>query len=260
MADAPVILFEDVHCLAVVKPAGQFTQGDWAPPGERSLESEVRSYLNATGPVSVYLGIVHRLDRPTSGVLLWAKTPKAARRLSAQFERRRVVKEYWAVVPEPASATAEGSSGDVVTSADDLPRPFAGDEMIWRDWLTRANAAGIVSAHAGPVRGAREAITRVRRQAAVAPPGFSWLRLWPETGRTHQLRAQAAGRGMSIMGDEAYGSALRFSRPNTIALHARMLRVRHPITNDELTLVAPLPATWAEAGIVLPAIDERGGA
>src|SRR5215469_13793760 len=98
MGPSLVILYEDSDCLAVAKPAGQFTLGHWAPPGELTLESAVRRHLKPDDPDSVYLGIVHRLDRPTSGVLLWAKTPKAARRLSAQFERRRVVKEYWAIV------------------------------------------------------------------------------------------------------------------------------------------------------------------
>ena len=76
------------HCLALDKPAGQFTQGRWAPEGECTLETAVRRYLDPADPDSVYLGIVHRLDRPTSGVILWAKTEKAARRLSIQFQKR----------------------------------------------------------------------------------------------------------------------------------------------------------------------------
>ena len=109
MNQSLAILYEDPHCLAVVKPPGQFTQGSWAPPGEITLETAVRQYLNPDDPDSVYLGIVHRLDRPTSGVLIWAKTPKAARRLSSQFERRRVVKEYWAIV-ECATVEPAGRS------------------------------------------------------------------------------------------------------------------------------------------------------
>jgi 23S rRNA pseudouridine1911/1915/1917 synthase len=75
-----VVLYEDEHCLAVVKPPGQFTQGSWAPPDEITLETAVRQYLDPGDPASVYLGIVHRLDRPTSGLLIWAKTLKAAGR------------------------------------------------------------------------------------------------------------------------------------------------------------------------------------
>ena len=84
------ILLEDEHCLAVFKPAGQLTQGTWAPPGETTLEQDVRRHLNPGAPETAYVGIVHRLDRPVSGVLLWAKTPKAARRLAGQFEKRQV--------------------------------------------------------------------------------------------------------------------------------------------------------------------------
>src|SRR5271166_4474341 len=87
------ILFEDEHCLVLAKPAGQFTQGSWAPPGESTLEAAVRHYLEPGDPSSVYLGIVHRLDRPTSGVIVWAKTKKSARRLSAQFQNRQARKE-----------------------------------------------------------------------------------------------------------------------------------------------------------------------
>jgi len=100
------ILFEDSHCLAIVKPPGQLTQGTWAPPGELTLEAAVRRYLNPSDPRAVYLGMVHRLDRPASGVLIWAKTSKAARRLSSQFEQRRVVKEYWAIVEWNRSSPA----------------------------------------------------------------------------------------------------------------------------------------------------------
>ncbi len=126
-----VILYEDSDCLAVAKPAGQFTQGNWAPPGETTLETAIRRHLNPADPESVYLGTVHRLDRPTSGVLLWAKTAKAARRLSSQFEKRQVVKEYWAIVapglpgqgfldepPPDRVRQCRGARGNLVRLAD----------------------------------------------------------------------------------------------------------------------------------------------
>ena len=192
-------------------------------------------------PEAVYLGIVHRLDRPTSGVLIWAKTPRAARRLSAQFERRRVVKEYWALV-------------DAGPIRGDRRRDFepeaairsAGGEDTWCDWLTqdRPDRPG----PPGPARdaGARRAVTRVRREPAeLLPAGVAWLRLWPETGRTHQLRAQAAARGMPILGDSEYGSTTPFGPPHAIALHARSLQVRHPTLQTPLTLVRARPARMA---------------
>lgn len=238
------LLFEDEHCLAIVKPPGQFTQGSWAPPGEETLEQELRQYLNPADPSSVYLGIVHRLDRPVSGVLVWAKTAKSARRLSQQFERRRVEKEYWAIV-EDSQAQAQPESGN--------PGPIARSpiEGTWIDWLTSAGVAGVVRVVAAGTERARQAITRFRLEnASSLPPGLHWLRLWPETGRTHQLRVQAALRGLPIVGDTSYGASQPFSRG--IALHALRLGLRHPILGTPLELTAPLPASWAEHGFVLP--------
>ena len=224
------ILLEDEHCLAVVKPAGQFVQGVWAPPGEQTLEQAVRAHLDPGDPASVYLGIVHRLDRPVSGVLIWAKTAKAARRLSLQFERRKVLKEYWAIVETTG-----------------IPHDETG---TWADWLTTAGVSGVVQAVPEGTPAARLALTRFRfDRAGQIPSGMRWLRLWPETGRTHQLRIQSAVRGMPILGDAPYGSETAF--PHGIALHARTLHVRHPMLQTPLELTAPLPVYWAEQGIIL---------
>src|SRR5262245_6204510 len=134
MSQRLVVVFEDEHCLAMVKPAGQFTQGSWAPPGEQTLEQSVRDYLNPCDPASVYLGIVHRLDRPVSGLMLWTKNPKAARRLSAQFERRQVEKEYWAIVEGPRALTLQAHSG--------TGTPGWRSEGTWTDWLTSPGVVG----------------------------------------------------------------------------------------------------------------------
>lgn len=243
MAAGLNVLLEDEHCLAILKPAGQPTQGTWAPPGETTLERDVRRHLNPDAPESAYLGIVHRLDRPVSGVLLWAKTPKAARRLSRQFETRRVVKEYWAIVEADA---------DEPESADE-PRALPPPGDVWIDWLMRRTGeSGLIELVAPGTAGAREAVTRVNVDVAAGlPAGLRWLRLWPETGRTHQLRVQAAARGLPILGDAAYGSRREFA-PG-IALLARALRASHPITGEPLVLVAPPPRSWAERGIVLDA-------
>ncbi len=155
------ILFEDHHCLALAKPAGQFAQGEWAPPGEMSLETAVRAYLDPAAPHSVYLGIVHRLDRPTSGVLIWAKTIKAARRLSMQFQERRVAKEYWAIVRLPAqSATASAN-------AIEFPNPAPSSPIecdLWIDWLfapaPRASPVWLIPVRRAPARPSRERFSR----------------------------------------------------------------------------------------------------
>ena len=238
MNDPLVILHEDAHCLAVVKPPGQFTQGEWAPPDEITLETAVRRYLDPADPGAVYLGIVHRLDRPTSGLLIWAKTAKAARRLASQFELRKVFKEYWAVV----------ESGHRQTDDD-----ACGHDQTWTDWLTRPDRSGIVRAALPHATGAREAITAVSFGTALTlPPLCRWLRLWPQTGRTHQLRVQAARRGMPILGDRIYGSTAASPLSQGIALHARVLAFYHPVTGSPMRLIAPIPNSWNEAGILLP--------
>lgn len=230
MDESLTILLEDAHCLAVVKPAGALTQGAGGE-GEVTLEARVRRYLNPDDPDSVYLGTVHRLDRPVSGVILWAKTPKAARRLAAQFAARQAHKEYWAIVAQTPTPLEE-----------------AGE---WNDWLTDPDRAGVAHALEAQGPGTRQARTRFRKGAASRLPEHSdWLRLWPETGRTHQLRAQAAHRGRTILGDRTYGSDRPF--PQGIALHARGLQVLHPVLGTAIDLLAPVPATWAEQGIVLP--------
>jgi 23S rRNA pseudouridine1911/1915/1917 synthase len=92
-------------------------------------------------------------------------------------------------------------------------------------------------------------VTRVRREAAGGlPGGLAWLRLWPETGRTHQLRAQSAARGLPILGDVEYGSGMPFGVPHAIALHARSLRIRHPSLQAPMTLLAPIPSAWRQIG------------
>jgi 23S rRNA pseudouridine1911/1915/1917 synthase len=242
------ILFEDEHCLALDKPAGQFALGKWAPLGEETLESSVRRYLDPAAPASVYMGIVHRLDRPTSGVTLWAKTEKAARRLAMQFQNRRAVKEYWAIVESHAPLSLPGLPSSQPADPDEQAA-----HQVWNDWLTRPNQSGQVSAVAPNTPGAREAVTRLSvAHARSLPLHCGWLRLWPETGRTHQLRIQAARRGTPILGDAIYGASRQFPRPDRIALHARSLALKHPTSGHQLTLLAPTPAWWADIGVVLP--------
>lgn len=220
------ILFEDAHLLVLNKPAGLSTQ---APPiAGPTLEVRARSMLRPDDPGSAYLGLVHRLDRPVSGVILLAKTKRDARRISRQFERRQVGKEYWAIV--------EGQP------------PFA--KATWEDWLCREETGlGRVQVCSPGTPRSQQALTR--SEAIPVPPGdlpdgCAWLRLWPETGRMHQLRVQTSSRGWPILGDQQYGSSRMFE-PG-IALHARSLTVRHPALDQLMTFLAPLPASWAEQG------------
>jgi 23S rRNA pseudouridine1911/1915/1917 synthase len=231
------ILYEDDHILAVVKPAGLLTQA--RRPDLPTLEDRVRRYLRPGDLAPVYLGTVHRLDRPVSGVVLWARTPRAAKRLSDQFEARTITKEYWAVV-EPLTTP-----------------PAPGTEGIWDDHLARSSDGhGVVAILEEGAPGARRAVTRFRRDSDdgtapfLVPEGLAGLRLWPQTGRTHQLRAQAGHRGLPIWGDAAYGALRAF--PLGIALHARSLTLWHPALHQPLCVIAPLPTTWTEAGVTVP--------
>jgi 23S rRNA pseudouridine1911/1915/1917 synthase len=231
MSAQPLILFEDNHCLALAKPAGLLTQG--VPAGLPTLEAWAKAYLKERyhKPGNVYLGIPHRLDRPVSGVVLFARNTKAARRLAEQFQQRRVTKVYWAAV-EGVIEPAEGT---------------------WEDWLRKLpEEARAERAQAGDA-GARHAVLTYRRLQLCQ--GGSLMEFRPLTGRMHQIRLQAAVRGWPVQGDVLYGARLPFGPPaelprdRLIALHGRSLTFLHPIRFEPVTVTAPLPATWAALGI-----------
>jgi 23S rRNA pseudouridine1911/1915/1917 synthase len=220
------ILFEDAHLLVVSKPAGLSTQ---APRiAGATLETEVRTYLEGA-----YVGTVHRLDRPVSGVVLWAKNPRAARRLAGQFERRETRKEYWALLERRGAIPPEG---------------------LWEDFLLFDPAGtGVKTSQVVAAGAPRSQEARTRFQVVpdvTAPAGWAALVLWPETGRTHQLRAQAAEHAGPIVGDTSYGALTMF--PDGIALHARSLTLAHPVTDRRVTFIAELPDAWVAAGVSWP--------
>jgi 23S rRNA pseudouridine1911/1915/1917 synthase len=230
IAEPLVILFEDNHCLAVAKPAPLLTQG--VPPGIPTLEAQVKAYLKERyhKPGNVYLGIPHRLDRPVSGVVLFARNTKAARRLAAQFQTRQVSKIYWAAV-EGGVQPPEGT---------------------WEDWLLKIKEEARAESVPQGTEGARHAVLRYRSLQACA--GGTLVEFQPLTGRMHQIRLQAALRGHPIRGDVLYGSTLSFGPPaalprdRVIALHARSLTFLHPIRYEPMTVTAPLPAYWNDLG------------
>jgi 23S rRNA pseudouridine1911/1915/1917 synthase len=212
------ILYEDNHCLAVAKPAGVLSthyQGK-----DETLDRAVKAYLKEryVKPGNVFLGVVHRLDRPVSGVLLFARTSKAAARLSEQFREGTVEKVYWAVV-----------EGDLEKSAGTL-----------EDWLLKNKQAGRVEVVEPRTRGARQALLHFQRRGGHG--GLTWVEVRPQTGRTHQLRVQLAHHGFPIYGDARYGSVHTFGA--AVALHARSLTFLHPVRYEPLTLTADLPRGW----------------
>jgi 23S rRNA pseudouridine1911/1915/1917 synthase len=180
-------------------------------------------------PGNVYLGIPHRLDRPVSGVVLFARNTKAARRLAEQFRERTVRKLYWALV-EGEVAEAEGR---------------------WEDWIVKLpeEARSIVVTPDAP--GARIATLSFRR--LWTDQARTLLEVNLETGRMHQIRIQASSRGHAVLGDELYGAKTPFGPPaklpreRIVALHAIQLTFSHPIRFEEITVTAPLPDTWPVA-------------
>jgi 23S rRNA pseudouridine1911/1915/1917 synthase len=246
------ILYDSGGVLAVAKPAGLPTQ---APTGIDSVESLLRERLfgpAARAAVAAgrrrhpggFLGVPHRLDRPVSGVLLLATTPRAARLLSRQFERRQITKTYLAIV----AAAAES--------------PAIGETFTWHDTIRKLPdepKAEIVAAVAAGGRD-REAVTTGR--VAWAGSGRLLLELLPLTGRMHQLRLQAAARGMPVLGESLYTAPQVSDAPHAasgpqaaalplaqsdpraapIALHAWRIAFADPATAKAIELVCPLPA------------------
>jgi 23S rRNA pseudouridine1911/1915/1917 synthase len=217
------VLLEDNHCLAVNKPAGLLSQGD--ETGESSLVDLAREYLRAkyAKPGNVFVGLVHRLDRPTSGVVLLARTSKGADRLAKQFREGTVRKVYLAVV--------EG-----------IPDNESGE---WSDRLIKDEARNVVRVvDEGDPRGqdARLAYRLIEIQGAT-----SILEIVPATGRSHQIRVQLTSRGLPIVGDRKYGARstlIAIDGKPRIALHAGEVTFQHPTRSESVTVVAPLPGDW----------------
>jgi 23S rRNA pseudouridine1911/1915/1917 synthase len=212
------ILYEDNHCLAVAKPGG--VPSTHFQGREETLDRAVKAYLKEKyhKAGNVFLGVVHRLDKPVSGVLLFARTSKAAARLARQFREGSVEKVYWAVV-----------EGDALPAAGSL-----------EDWLKKDEAAGRVEVVEPRTKGARQALAHYQQRGRHG--GLTWLELRPQTGRRHQLRVQLAHHGFPVYGDARYGSVHTFGR--LIALHARALTFLHPVRYEAVTLTADLPPAW----------------
>jgi 23S rRNA pseudouridine1911/1915/1917 synthase len=218
------ILYEDNHCLVLDKPAGLPSQADES--GDPSVVEIVSAYLKEAynKPGNVYVGLVHRLDRPTSGVILVARTSKAATRLSDQFRRGGVTKTYVVVV--------EG-----------LFRLDETGEL--EDWLLKDERTNVVAAVEPGLLGSQ--VAKMSYRVLERHIDRTTLELRPTTGRSHQLRVQLASRGLPIVGDRKYGARSRLDaldgRPR-IALHARELQFTHPTRAELLAIAAPLPADW----------------
>jgi 23S rRNA pseudouridine1911/1915/1917 synthase len=225
------VLYDNGPCLVVNKPAGVLTQ---APAGIDSMEVRVKAFYQAREAKegNIYLGLPHRLDRPVTGAIVFARHVRAAQRLSAQFENRTVTKVYWAVV--------EGA--------------IEADEGTWTDHLhKRHGMPQSIVVPADDPRG-KLAVMHWCALARIEQPVATWLEVQLETGRTHQIRVQSASRGHAIVGDAQYGSTHPFGeqfedeRLRAIALHARQLGFNHPMSGEAVDVVAPTAETWTRLG------------
>ena len=229
------VIFERNGVLAVNKPAGLPTQAPW---GIESVESEMRRQKfhrrfeealasGETRHPGGFLGVPHRLDRAVSGVMLLALTPRAARQISRQFERRQIQKTYIAIVePTGAMSTSE-------------------DPFIWQDALRKVSGEPRVEVVKTHDSHAKPALTK--GFVLASSENRCVLKLHPETGRMHQLRIQAACRGMPIVNDALYGSAsiegIENTRHQPIALHAWSIEYDDPENKQRVAAYAPVPET-----------------
>ncbi|MFC4722043.1 RluA family pseudouridine synthase [Geojedonia litorea] len=211
-----IVLYEDNHIIVVNKRAGDIVQGD--KTGDQPLSEVVKDYIKEkyNKPGNVYLGVVHRLDRPTTGVVMFSKTSKALPRLNKLFSEKSAKKTYWAIVkntPQQPQATLV-------------------------HWLIKNPKNNKSTAYSKEKNQSKKAILHYKLLKQL--DNYYLLEIELETGRHHQIRVQLASIGCPIKGDLKYG----FDRSNkdaSISLHARELRFTHPVSNNEIHVIAPLP-------------------
>jgi len=219
------VLHEDNHVLGINKPAGLLSQGD--STGDESVVAAAKSYIKSAygKPGHVYLGLVHRLDRPVSGAMVLARTSKAMQRLSAAFRDHATQKHYIALVEGrlEGSGRWEDALVNVRRTAQVVSWEHPGAKVAVLSWKALAHIGG-------KMRGKMREVT------------LAHIRLY--TGRKHQIRCQFAHRGHTILGDFRYGSKQVFPGRN-IALHSYCLIVPHPVKPAPVRIIAPIPKSWA---------------
>ena len=215
------VLYEDNHLIAINKRPGDIVQGD--KTGDQPLSEIVKKYLQKKydKPGNVYLGLPHRLDRPTSGIVVFAKTSKALPRLNKLFSEKKAKKTYWAVVKNSP--------------------PQEQDTLI--HWLKRNPRQNKSYAHKNEVPESKKAVLEYRMIKKL--DHYFLLEIDLKTGRHHQIRAQLAAISCPIKGDLKYG-ADRSNHDGSIHLHARQLSFIHPVKKEplEITAVPPQDALW----------------
>lgn len=217
------VVYEDNHIIIVNKRSGEIVQGD--KTGDKPLSDIVKEYIKEkyNKPGNVFLGVVHRLDRPVSGLVVFAKTSKALSRLNDMFRTGDVHKTYWAI-----------------TKRRDIA-----PEGTLTDWLTRNERQNKSYAHDREVAGAKKAVLKYKVRSV--SDNYMLLEVTLLTGRHHQIRCQLAHMGCPIKGDLKYG-APRSNPDGSISLHSRRVEFVHPVSKEQICVEAEVPADrlWEE--------------
>lgn len=210
------ILYEDNHLMVVNKHVGDLVQSD--PDGTEALEDEIKAMIKVRDhkPGAVYLGVVHRIDRPVSGAVVFAKTSKALARLNEMIRTRHIKKSYWAITENRPSE----------------------EEGTLRHWIVRNSKTNRSHAHQRPKGDGKEAILDYR--VLGASTNYTLVEVDLKTGRHHQIRAQLSAIGCSIKGDLKYG-AKRSNPDGGISLHSRRVEFLHPVGGKPISVTAPVP-------------------
>ena len=210
------ILYEDNHLIVVNKHAGDLVQSD--PDGSEAIEDQIKAMIKIRDhkPGAVYLGVVHRIDRPVSGAVVFAKTSKALTRLNVMIREQKIKKTYWAVT--------ESRPND--------------EEGTLHHWIVRNAKTNRSHAHQRPKGDGKEAILDYR--VLGASTNYTLVEVDLKTGRHHQIRAQLSAVGCVIKGDLKYG-AKRSNKDGSISLHSRRVEFAHPVGGKMLSITAPVP-------------------
>ena len=211
------VLYEDNHIIIINKAAGEIVQGD--KTGDKSLCDTMQQYIKEkyAKPGNVFIGLPHRLDRPVSGVVVFAKTSKALERLNGMFRDGNVKKIYWAITKgKPLKAEGEISS-----------------------WILRNEKMNKSFSYPKEVKGSKHALLSYTLKAA--SQNYNLIEVELKTGRHHQIRCQLASIGCPIKGDLKYG-AQRSNPDGSISLHARYIEFIHPVSKQLIQVTAPVPA------------------
>lgn len=217
------VIYEDNHVIIVHKESGEIVQGD--KTGDRPLSETVKEWIKEkyAKPGNVFLGVVHRLDRPVSGLVVFAKTSKALARLNEMFRKGEVHKTYWALVQTPPAVP----------------------EATLTDWLVRNERQNKSYAYDHEVPGSKKSILHYKTIGST--DRYTLLEVNLLTGRHHQIRCQLANMGCPIKGDLKYG-ARRSNPDGSISLLSHRVEFIHPVSKENISAVSPLPADRAWEG------------